>query len=123
MAGNIILTGNSSATGQLTVTSGSLQIGDDGTTGSYDGNIVLTPEFRARYIANIGDVSTDYNVWMPGSPVSALMATRATDRHTGDLGLGLGFTRGWTTFRGDYGYMFSKHHQNQFASLTASWQF
>ncbi|MCL2709681.1 MAG: autotransporter-associated beta strand repeat-containing protein [Planctomycetaceae bacterium] len=83
----------------------------------------LTPEFRARYIANVGDVSSSYNVWLPGSPTSALMATRAADRHAGDIGLGVGFTRGWRTIRGDYGYMFSQHHQNQYASLSASWKF
>ncbi len=39
-AGRLVLTGNNSATGTLTVTAGTLQIGNGGTSGSYAGNIV-----------------------------------------------------------------------------------
>jgi hypothetical protein len=63
---------------------------------------VFTPELRTRYIANVGDVMSSYNVMLPGSPTSALMATRMADRHAGDIGLGFGLTRGTTTFRFDY---------------------
>jgi len=84
---------------------------------------LLLPEFRARYIANVGMVRSQYGVMLPGSPTSALMTTRMTDRHAGDIGLGMGFTRGWTTLRGDYGYMFSQHHGDQYVSVTGSWKF
>jgi hypothetical protein len=84
---------------------------------------VITPELRTRYIANVGDVVSSYDVILPGSPTSALMATRMTDRHAGDIGLGFGLTRGATTFHFDYGYMFSQHHQDQYGSVTARWQF
>jgi hypothetical protein len=84
---------------------------------------LFTPEFRTRYIANVGDVVSSYNVSMPGSTSSALMATKMADRHAGDIGLGFGLTRGATTLRFDYGYMFSQHYQDQYGSATARWQF
>jgi len=72
----------------------------------------------------VGDVKSSYNVLLPGdAPSSALMATRMADRHAGDIGLGMGLTRGWMTLRGDYGYVFSKRYQDQQASITASWKF
>jgi len=86
---------------------------------------IMTPELRTRYIANVGDVSTNYNVWLPGSPTSALMATRAANRHAGDIGLGLSWNcySGRFTLRGDYGYMFSRNYQNQHLSLMGVWRF
>lgn len=83
----------------------------------------LTPELRARYIANIGDVATGYKTWTTGSPASALLGSSMTDRHAGELGVSMGWTRGNVTLTGDYGYMFSKHHQNQFVSLSGVWKF
>jgi hypothetical protein len=83
----------------------------------------LNPEFRARYIANVGRVSTDYNTWLTGSPDSALMSTRMTDRHAGDIGLGFGWTRQTVSLRGDVGYLFAKHYGDLTVSASASWKF
>jgi hypothetical protein len=83
----------------------------------------LNPEFRARYIANIGAVSSDYNTWLTGSPTSALMSTRMTDRHAGDLGLGFGWTRQAVSLRGDVGYLFAEHYGDLTVSGSASWKF
>ncbi len=87
-----------------------------------DGGL-LTTELRTRYIANVGDVDSNYDVWMTGSPASALMATRMTDRNAGDLGVGLGWNRGWTNIRGDFGYLFSECHQDMYYSVMFGWKF
>ena len=84
---------------------------------------LLSPEFRARYVANVGAVGSNYDVILPGSPTSAFMVTRMADRHAGDIGLGAGLTRGWTTLRLDYGYMFSEHHSDQYVSVLGRWRF
>ena len=86
---------------------------------------VMAPELRTRYIANVGDVSAKYDVWLTGSPTSALMATRMSDRHAGDIGLALNWINycGHTTIRIDYGYMFSKNYQDHSLSLTGIWKF
>ncbi|MDR1269479.1 MAG: hypothetical protein LBK82_08140 [Planctomycetaceae bacterium] len=83
----------------------------------------FNPEFRARYIANVGSVSAEYNTFLVGSPNSALMATRMTDRHAGDIGLGFGWSRNNVTLRGDYGYMFGEHYNDQYLNASASWKF
>jgi hypothetical protein len=83
----------------------------------------FNPEFRARYIANVGGVRADYNTFLTGSPNSALMATRMTDRNAGDIGFGFGWKRDNVTLRGDYGYMFGKHYSDQYLNVSASWEF
>ncbi|MDR0611106.1 MAG: autotransporter-associated beta strand repeat-containing protein [Planctomycetaceae bacterium] len=84
----------------------------------------LNPEFRARYIANVGGVSADYNTWLIGSPNnSALMSTRMTDRHAGDIGLGFGWTRQAVSLRGDVGYLFAEHYGDLTVSGSATWKF
>ena len=82
-----------------------------------------SPTFRAQYIANLADVGTGYNVHMTGSPASALMTTHFADRHAGEVGTGLGWTRGQITIAGDYSFMFSQHYQTQTASLTGTYRF
>jgi hypothetical protein len=83
----------------------------------------LNPEFRARYIANVGAVSSDYNTWLTGSPTSALMSTRMTDRHAGDIGLGFGWARQTVSLRGDVGYLFAEHYGDLTVSGSATWKF
>ena len=84
---------------------------------------ILIPEFRARYIANVGDITSKYDVILPGSPTSAFMTTWMTDRHAGDITLGMSMVCGRTTLRFDYTYMFSRHYQDQFGTIMARWQF
>ena len=89
------------------------------------GGSMLMPEQRARYIANVGDVSSKYDVWLTGSPTSALMATRMADRHSCDFGVGLGWSCrcGCTMLRGDYGYMFGQNYRDQYISVMGIWKF
>jgi uncharacterized protein with beta-barrel porin domain len=68
-------------------------------------------------------VSAEYNTYLTGSPNSALTATRMTDRHAGDVGLGFGWARDNVTLRGDYGYMFGEHYSDQYLNASASWKF
>jgi autotransporter-associated beta strand protein len=89
----------------------------------WTGQARLTPTFRAQYIANLADVGTGYNVGMTGSPSTALMTAHITDRHAGEVGVGLGIARGQVTVAGDYGFMFSQHYQRQAASLTVAYRF
>jgi autotransporter-associated beta strand protein len=117
--GNDIALRNEKASTNLAVIPVGVRITRDGV--AFGGR--LNPEFRARYIANVGSVSADYNTLLIGSPTSALMATRMTDRHAGDIGLGFGWTRDAITLRGDYGYMFGEHYSDQYVSASATWKF
>jgi hypothetical protein len=83
----------------------------------------LTPEFRARYIANVGGIGANYSTHLVGSPNSALMATRMTDRHAGDIGLGFGWKKRDVSLRGDIGYIFSEHYGDLSISVSGSWKF
>jgi hypothetical protein len=86
-------------------------------------NGLLSPEFRARYIGNIGGVTAKYNTFLIGSPSSALMATKMTDRSAGDIGLGFSWKNHDTKIRSDVGYLFSKHYSDLSVSVTAEWRF
>jgi hypothetical protein len=84
---------------------------------------LFTTEFRTRYIANVGDIGSNYQTWMTGSPASALMATKMTDRNAGDIGLGYSWTRRAVSLRGDVGYLFSEHYGDLSVSATGVWKF
>ena len=86
-------------------------------------NGVLRPEIRLRYIANIVNVGADYNTRLSGSSIPASMRSTITDRHTGDVGLGIGWTEGMMTIGGSYGFLFSEHRHNHFVSLSGLWKF
>jgi hypothetical protein len=88
----------------------------------FDGQ--LNPEFRARYIANVGGTNANYNTYLAGSPNSALMATKMTDRNAGDIGLGFSWrNRKGVTIKSDVGYLFSKHYGELTVSANAEWKF
>jgi hypothetical protein len=83
----------------------------------------FTPEFNARYIANIGDINATYNTFLIGSPNSALMSTRMADRSAGNIGLGFGWSRRAVSLRCDVGYMFAEHFGDLTVATSASWKF
>jgi len=86
-------------------------------------NGMLRPEIRLRYIANVADVGVRYDTWFVGSGSPASMRSTMTDRHAGDLGIGIGWTEGMVTISGNYGFLFSEHRHNHFVSLAGLWQF
>ncbi len=84
---------------------------------------ILRPEIRLRYIANVADVVANYDTWITASNTPAPLSASIADRHVGDLGLGIGWTEGFTTISGNYGFIFSENRQSQFVSLNGLWKF
>jgi len=86
-------------------------------------NGILRPEIRLRYIANVSDTVTHYNTWVVGSNTPAPMIASISDRHVGDVGVGIGWTEGMVTINANYAFLFSENRQNHLVSLTGLWKF
>ncbi|MGL4594942.1 MAG: hypothetical protein ACRCUY_09465, partial [Thermoguttaceae bacterium] len=72
---------------------------------------ISSHEFHARYLANFGDRSTNYNVYAVGSSVPVMMSSVLADRHIGDVGISFKRRSKQIEMSLDYSYLFSEQYQ------------
>lgn len=98
-----------SSTGDMVMIPVGVKLSNEICRGSHHFSQVL----RARYIANVGDIDTGYNVWATGASLPVTMTSAITDRDLGDIDLTLKWRNRFVEFNLGYAYLFSKHYQTQ----------